>query len=229
MLTILGVPFSAHTRKVIMAAREKQLPYELRALVPLQPELPQTFVDASPLRKIPVLIHAGLAIADSTVIALYLDRVFPERPLYPPDPAAYAQALFVEELVDGALAHHVLHGLLLQRVFGPKFLGSTPDEALITASLEQHIPPRLADLEARLGQSEWFAGSFSYADVTVASILMNMAYAGESLDRSRFPKLHAFLRRALTRDTFAAALKAEAPAARDVGGLDLRLLEELGY
>lgn len=228
MFKIYGVPFSAHTRKVLVALREKGLEFELMPLVPIVPDLPEPFLRASPLRKIPVLLHGEQAIPDSTVIALYLDRVRPERPLYPAPPAAYAKALFVEELVDGALAAHVLHGVLFQRVFGPRFLGTRPDEALIADSLENQIPPRLRDLESLL-EGEWFAGSFSYADVTVASILMQLGYAGEAALLERHPKLQAFFRRALARDSFVESLGIEAPAAREVAGLDTRLLEELGY
>ena len=227
MLEIYGVPFSAHTRKALLGLREKQLDFELVPLVPLSPDLPEEFLRASPLRKIPVLAHDGRRIADSTVIALYLDRVFPERPLYPAAPQAYARALFVEELVDGALAHHVLHGLLFQRVFGPRFLGLQPDTQLMEASLRDHIPPRLDDLEGLL-EADWFAGPFSYADITVASILINLAYAGERLDSARYPKLRGFLRRALARDTFREALRLEAPAAREIEGMDMALFDELG-
>jgi len=224
MLEIHGVPFSAHTRKVIVGCLEKGLDYELSRLVPLAKNLPQWFLEASPLRRIPVLGHEGRHITDSTVIALYLDRAFPERPLYPKSPAAYARALFVEELVDGALAEHVLHGVLLQRVFGPLFLGITPDDALIERSLTERIPPRLDDLEKRL-EGDWFAGEFSYADITVASILMNFHYAGETLDRERTPKLHEFFRRALRRDSFLKALETEVLAAKDIRGFATEWLD----
>jgi glutathione S-transferase len=228
MFKIYGVPFSAHTRKVLVGLNEKELAYELEPLVPLLPNLPEPFLRASPLKKIPVLVHGDVAVTDSSVIALYLDRVHGERPLYPSDPALYARALWIEEFVDGGLAEHVLHGLLFQRKFAPAFLSQKPNEALITTSLTEKIPARLAYLEGELG-GDWFAGEFSYADVAVASILLNFHYAGETLDAGRYPKLHAFLRRAAERPSFARALSREAPAARDAKILDMTLLHELGY
>ncbi len=229
MLKVFGVPFSAHTRKVIVGLHEKGIEHQLEPLVPLRPDLPQAFLRASPLRKIPALVDGDVELADSTVIALYLDRVHHAAPLYPTEPAAYGRALWIEELVDGALAPHVLHGLLMQRAFGPAFLGLVPDEALIASSLHEKIPPRLADLEAAL-DADWFAGGrFSMADITVASILLNFHYAAERLDSSRFPKLDAFFRRALARPSFVRALRAEVPVARDLKILDMTFLTELGY
>jgi glutathione S-transferase len=131
--------------------------------------------------------------------------------------------LWIEEFVDGGLAPHVLRGLLMQRVFAPKFLGKAPDEALIQTSLTQMIPARFAYLEKALA-GDWFvANSFSMADITVASILMNYHFAGETLDAARYPRLAGFLSRALRRPSFQQALQAEAPAAESVGALDLRV------
>jgi glutathione S-transferase len=226
MLKFHGVPFSAHTRKVILAALEKGLAYELELVIPLTP--PPSWRERSPLGKIPILEHGSVTLADSSVIALYLDRVYPERPIYPADPAAYGRALFIEEFVDGDLAGHVLHGLLMQKVFAPRFLKREPDQALIHRSVNEMIPPRLDYLESQL-HAEWFAGNFSMADIAVASILLNYHYAGCELSVDTHPKLHDFLRHALARDSFRRALAIEVPKARELGGLDMRLLESLGH
>src|SRR3954468_6898707 len=102
----------------------------------------------------------------------------------------------------------------MQRVFAPKFLGKAPDEALIRTSLTQMIPARFAYLEQAL-TGDWFvANTFSLADITVASILMNFHFAGEAIDAARYPKLARFLRRALARPSLQQALQAEIPAAK---------------
>jgi len=227
MLKIHGVPFSAHTRKVIVAATEKNIPFQLVPVVPLAP--PPNWTQLSPLGLIPAIEDGAVRLADSSVICLYLERAYPAQSIYPSEPAAYGHALWIEEFVDGALAPHVLRGLLLQRVFAPKFLNQPPDEALITKSLTEMIPPRLAYLEQAL-RGDYFAGdSFSLADIAVASILINFHYAGETLEQVTHPKLHRFLRRVLKRPSFAAALKVEVPAAAGIDGLDMCLSRELGY
>ena len=227
MLKIHGVPFSAHTRKVIIAALEKGIPYETVPVVPLAP--PPSWHDLSPLGYIPAVEDDGYRLADSSVIGLYLERRHPNPSLYPTDAREYATALWIEEFVDGGLQQHVLRGLLMQRVFAPKFLMKAPDEALIRTSLTEHIPARFAYLEKTLS-AEYFAGnSFSVADIAVASILINFHYAGESLRASDYPKLTRYLQRILTRDSFRKAFEKELPAAKAVGGLDLSLLQTLGY
>src|SRR5262245_36801197 len=220
MLKIHGVPFSAHTRKVLIAAREKGLPFELVPVIPLTP--PPGWRELSPLGLIPAIEDGEVRLADSSVIALYLDRKHPARPLYPIDAPHFAKALWIEEFVDGGLAPHVLRGLLMQRVFAPKFLNQPPDEALIHKSLTEMIPPRLDYLEREL-TGDWFAGTFSVADIAVASILMNFHYAGESISETQHPRLYRHLRRVLARESFQQHLDSEIPAARKVGGLDMSL------
>lgn len=225
MLKIYGAPFSAHTRKVLIAVIEKNLPFELVPVIPLAP--PQGWRELSPLGLIPALQDDQVTVADSSVIGLYLERQYPQQSLYPTDAAAYARALWIEEFVDSGLAPHVLRGLLMQRVFAPKFLKQPPDEALIRTSLHDMIPPRLAYLERSL-EGQYFAGpSFSIADVAVASILINFHYAGESVQESSHPKLYRHLRTVLARESFRTAFETELPAARRIDGLDMTLFTKL--
>lgn len=228
MLKIHGVPFSAHTRKVIVAAIEKEIPYEIKPVVPLAP--PPGWAKLSPLGFIPAIEDdESFAVVDSSVICHYLERVHPRPSLYPADAREYARALWIEEYVDSGLQQHVLRGLLQQRVFAPTFLRKAPDEALIRSSLLEMIPPRLTYLEQSL-TSDYFSGdSFSVADITVASVLLNYHYAGESLDPVSHPRLKRYLSRILLRDSFRTAFTAEIPAAESVGGMDLSLLRSLGY
>jgi glutathione S-transferase len=223
MLKIHGVPFSAHTRKVIIAALEKGIPYEIVPVIPLTP--PPGWTELSALGLIPAIQDGEFTLADSSVICQYLDRAYPGASLYPGDARQFARVLWIEEFVNGGLAPHVLRGLLMQRVFAPKFLGKAPDEALIQVSLTQMIPARFAYLEKAL-TGDWFvANSFSVADIAVASILMNFQFAGEVIDAASYPKLARFLARALARPSFRKALQAEIPAAQSVGALDLRVYD----
>ena len=109
MLKIHGVPFSAHTRKVIIAALEKGIPYELVPVIPLTP--PPGWTDLSALGLIPAIEDGGFTLADSSVICQYLERAYPGPSLYPGDARQFARVLWIEEFVDGGLAPHVLRGM----------------------------------------------------------------------------------------------------------------------
>jgi len=225
MLKIHGVPFSAHTRKVIVTALEKQIPYELVPTIPLTP--PPNWLNLSPLGLIPAIEDDAVRLADSSVICAYLERKYPQHAVYPAAAPAYAQALWIEEFIDSGLAPHVLRGLLMQRVFAPKFLKQPPDDVLIAKSLNEMIPPQLAYLEQMLVGSYFAGEAFSIADIAVASILINFHYAGESISAATHPKLHRHLRNILKRPSFAAALKIERPAAESIDALDMRLINEM--
>src|SRR5262245_38085737 len=212
MLEIFGVPFSAHTRKVLLSLREKAMPFELRPVIPLAP--PPGWQQLSPLGKIPVLRTPELTVADSSVILQYLERVQPAPAMLPSDAPALARALWFEEFVDGGLAPHVLGGLLLQRVFAQRFLKRAPDEALIRRSLELEIPPRLAYLEDNI-QGEFLVGSsFGIADITVASMLINYQFAGERLDA--YPKLSRYLEGLWRRPSFQQQFAHELPVVEQI-------------
>lgn len=222
MLEILGVPFSAHTRKVLLALREKGLRYEIVPIIPLNP--PPGWSELSPLGKIPVLRTPNLTVADSSVICQYLERIAPTPALYPSDPVQLARALWFEEFVDGGLAPHVLGGLLLQRVFVQRFLNRAPDEALIKRSLEQELPPKLAYLERSITGDFLVGDQLSIADITLTSMLINFHFAGERL--RGYPKLERYLHALLSRPCFQQAFAIELPAAEQIAGLDLAVLRD---
>ena len=220
MLKIHGVPISVHTRKVIVAAIEKNIRFEVDPVIPLNP--PPGFREISPLGKIPVITEGKFSLADSSVICAYLERLQPEPSIYPKSPQDYAQALWIEEYVDSTLAQDVL-GAFFQKIIRPKVLQEKPDNALIEQIESTSMPAKLDYIE-RLISGDYLVGSqFSIADVTVASSLINWRYAGFSLDARRHPKVSAYFAKILRHRSLAQALTAEAPAA-DGMGLDRSFL-----
>src|SRR5262245_39151688 len=120
MLKIYGVPVSVHTRKVIVAAIEKDLPFENEPVIPFNP--PAGWAELSPTGKIPVARDGDLVLRDSSVICAYLERAHPHAPLYPAAAADYARALWYEEYADSTLFPAVVHGLFFQKVIRPGML-----------------------------------------------------------------------------------------------------------
>ena len=127
MLKIYGVPISVHTRKVIVAAIEKKLPFHNEPVIPFNP--PAGWDKLSPTGKIPVVSDDGFELADSSVICAYLEQTHPEPALFPHEVRARARALWLEEYCDGTVFREVIHGLFFQNVIRPKMLQQETDQS----------------------------------------------------------------------------------------------------
>ncbi len=70
----------------------------------------------SPAGKLPVLDYDGQRLQDSTRIARFLDQKHPDKPLYPADPAALAQARLFEDWASQSLYFYELYLRMLDPV-----------------------------------------------------------------------------------------------------------------
>jgi glutathione S-transferase len=215
MLKIYGVPISVHTRKVIVAAIEKDLQFQSEPVIPFNP--PAGWSELSPTGKIPVARDDGLVLRDSSVICAYLERRYPAPALYPEGAADYAQALWFEEYADGTVFREVVHGLFFQKIIRPNILKEKSDAAAVAAIVDQALPGVFGYLEASLGGEFLADGSFSIADIAVTSNLINFHYLGYDIDRRTYPRLEAYFGHQLKRPSVAKALTAEAPIAASMG------------
>lgn len=215
MLKIYGVPVSVHTRKVIVAAIEKDLPFENDPVIPYHP--PAGWAELSPTGKIPVARDGALLLRDSAVICAYLERAHPRPALYPAGAADYARARWLEEYAGGVLYREVVHPLFFQRIIRPGMLNEKTDDAAVAAVLGQALPRVFAYLERELGESALEDGKFGIADIALASNFINFHYLGYELDRGSHPALAASFRRWLERPSIRRALEAERPVAGSMG------------
>jgi glutathione S-transferase len=95
-----------------------------------------------------VLKDGSTVISDSTAIAMYLDRKYPEKPLIPVDPKERGVCLLIEEWADASIgikSRKVLYGALSQnQSFRTSILPSgTPD---LLKTLVGAVPPELLDI-----------------------------------------------------------------------------------
>ena len=214
MIKIYGVPFSVHTRKVIVAAIEKKLPYENEAVIPFNP--PPGWGDLTPTGKIPAFTDGDVTLCDSSVICAYLERKHPTPALYPSDTHGYVQTLWFEEYADGTIFRELIHGLFFNQVIRPKILNQAGDQSAIDAILKDTVPAVFGYLEKSLAANYATGNRFTLADVALVSNLINFHYLGYRID-ARFPKLAAYFERIIAHPSVAAALKAEQGAAAGLG------------
>lgn len=215
MLTIYGVPVSVHTRKTIAAAAAKKLDFHVEPVIPFDP--PENWAALSPTGKIPVMDHDGYRLADSSVICTYLERAFPETPLYPADTKELMQALWLEEYCDGTLFRDVVHGLFYQKVIRPNMLGEETDDAEIARIEREAIPPTFGYLESQLNGAFAAGRALSIADIAIASNMMNYQYLNFAIDEYLYPSLATFTRRTLKLPVFQAIIAEEKPVAESMG------------
>ncbi len=87
LISIAVCPFAQRTR---MMLEKKGIPFTLREIDISKPR-PAWFLEANPLGKVPVILHAGKVLNESSVICEYLEEVYPDPPTFPRDP--YGRAL----------------------------------------------------------------------------------------------------------------------------------------
>jgi len=94
MLRLYRFPFSTNVERVALALAHKGLEVES---VWVDPADRSEVVRISGQELVPVLVDGDRVVADSTVILEHLEDRFPERPLYPDDPARRTELrLFVD-------------------------------------------------------------------------------------------------------------------------------------
>jgi glutathione S-transferase len=223
-MKIYGVPISVHTRKVIVAAIEKKLPYELDPVIPFNP--PAGWDELSPTGKIPVCTIGDLTLRDSAVICAYLERKHPAPALYPKDDAAYAQARWFEEYAGSTIFRDVVHGLFFQKIIRPNILKQCTDAQVIDNILKGAMPKTFAYLERSLGSHHFAGDRLSIADIAMASNLINYHYLGYRIDGLQYPRLADFFDNTLRQPSIARAVQQEQKVAAGMG-LDQAFLRDL--
>jgi glutathione S-transferase len=107
----------ANSLKALLPLKEKQVEFTSHVLNLLQFEQHEPwFVKINPNGQVPVLVHDGKVLTESTVINEYVDEVFPDIPLRPSDAYGRAQmriwTKFVDEYFCPALSFLGWHAMI---------------------------------------------------------------------------------------------------------------------
>ncbi len=101
MLELYQFELSQYSEKVRLILDYKELDYRKIEVTPGVGQFELMQLSGQP--KVPVLKDGDTVIADSTEIALYLDRKYPERPIVPTAPRARGLCLALEEWADESI------------------------------------------------------------------------------------------------------------------------------
>jgi len=192
MLELYHAEPVANSMKCLHCLKEKGLDFASHYvnLLLFEQHSPE-FVRINPNGQVPVLIHDGAVITESTVINEYLDEVFPQVPLRPANPVERARmrvfSKFVDEYFCPALSMWGWHIMVskvarsirkdeLEQILGRIPLREQRDKWATVAG-ESFTPVQLEEskrkcavsidkLENILGESRWIAGAtYSLADI----------------------------------------------------------------
>ena len=198
--------------RILWALEELNLDYQIKfyrrlATLAAPPELKQIH----PLGKAPVLTNQDQNIAESAVILEYLQEQYdPQQQFKPQDRADLQQYRYWMHYAEGSLMPLLVMQLVMNNVPQHVPFLVKPVAKKITAGVKAgFIQPRLKDhiqfLETYLASHDYFAGTFSFADIRMSfplQALMTRAHGN-------YPNIQAFLQRIAQRPAYARALSKE--------------------
>lgn len=171
--------------RVLLALEIKKVPYESKLLSFSQGEhkTPE-FLAMNPRHKVPTIKHGDFSLYESLAILSYLDRKFPEPPLFGRTPEeAGLVARFVAEFSN------YLEPIMHERVVRPLFFGKAKTEEQAKA-LREAIPAlheELARWEAAVEDRDWLVGAhISAADVVAFPTFKALERAAQKPDAAGF-------------------------------------------
>ncbi|MCP8352020.1 glutathione S-transferase family protein [Candidatus Synchoanobacter obligatus] len=137
---------SPYVRKVIAALEEKNLNYTLKETLPIAllkatgKPIDLSFSNASPLGKIPALQDGTTSVADSAVIAQFIDKKYSQgTSLYPSDPKALAKTLWFEQYSDNILSSVAYSKIFIEKIIKPNVLNISTDESIVSHAIESEL------------------------------------------------------------------------------------------
>ena len=216
MITLCGFGVSNYYNKIKLVLLEKQIPFRERLVYPWERD---TFVDLSPLGKIPFIETGEGGLSESQAILEYLEERFPAIPLYPSAPFARAKC---RELIQHLEfnAEWVARRLYKECFFGGRVSQETKSEARERLALGLPAVARLASFAPYVCGSEFTAADcVAYVHFTMIR-QASLAIFGEDMLANLVPEAPAYMRRMDIRPHFRSMM-----AERDIA---LQLFLETG-
>lgn len=184
-LELWGVPESPFVRKVMNVLFFKKVEFIHHKILPqvlleaTGQKVPQAFLQASPLGKVPAMSFEGGTVADSAVIVAFLEKREPRYPVYPGEEKDFVRALWLEKYADTRMTE-VVQRLFIEQVVKPFILKKASNEEKVQSLLTNELPGILSYLDNWLRQEkETFlvGGKLTIADFAVFNHLLSLQVA----------------------------------------------------
>lgn len=199
-LRLYAHPFSSYCQKVLVALYENGTPFEWRLLSHEDPRPMEELAALWPLKRFPVLVDAGQAIPEASIIIEYLGLHYPGPvPLLPADARAALEVRAMDRFFD----HYI--STPQQRVVADSLRPEAERDARGVAEARAMLDTAYGWLDQHMANREWAAGErFSLADCGAAPFLFYADWT-HRID-SAFTQVIAYRQRLLARPSFARAV-----------------------
>lgn len=175
-LSLCYTALSPFCRKVRMAMEHKGLAYTL-----IQTDDPKKLPAWNPRAELPVLIDGDTVVCNSPDILAYLDRCFPDHPLYPAEARSYADVLNWERTSDTHL------DAIVTIIGNWKFADLPPMPADLMDAARRDIGIVYDRLQQKLTSSDFICGEISAADFAFYPHIASGSALDLKLDPCRHP------------------------------------------
>jgi glutathione S-transferase len=207
-------PTSPYARRVRLALARKGQSAELRD-ARSNPEHLRELRRLNPMHTVPVLVDGERVIADSAAILQYIDRKWPDPPLWPPGLAG-VEAYEIIALADGAINILVDLGLRYSGFDGHPNFPKVREQYVGRA---QRALDRLAERVVARGNAKALCGdTWSAADIAVCTLVIWLE--GMPARAATFPPAKNMLALGWSLPSALVAWTAQRRARADVRGLD---------
>lgn len=192
MLTLYGNAFSPFSRKVRIVLEHKGIDYQV--VDGLARGNRQKLAQVNKRLEVPAIDHDGLIIVNSADIVTYLERIVPDRPVYPHDDKIWVKARAWERCADTVIdpilvdISYWVWAVRKDRMPNGLLDAARADLAKVYDALERELKGR-----------DWVCGEISIADIALFPHLSGARLLQVPFDGSRYPNLLAWYKRA--RDT----------------------------
>ena len=217
---LYNAPQSTCSQKVRICLWEKELAFEEERLNLFKgDQLTPEYMAINPNGVVPSLIHDGEIIIDSSVIIEYLDELFPDVLLSPPDPTGRAHMRewlrFFEEVPTPAIRVPSYNRVFLrhfQQMTDEEFtafgeskplrkdfflkMGRTGYSEEEVAHAEDRLRLTIERMEQQLdGAGPWLLGAYSLADICIIPTMIRMNDIGLHIAWNDCPAVSAWFER----------------------------------
>ncbi|KAL4369299.1 hypothetical protein GQ457_05G005570 [Hibiscus cannabinus] len=195
-LLILDYWVSPFCQRVKIALNEKGLQYEDRHENDLFGGKSELLLNSNPVyQKVPVFLHDGKPVCESTIIVSYIDETWSSPPLLPPCSYGRAQARFWADYID-------------KKVFDAT--GNIWRSKEVNVEAKNEFIGILKQLEEALGDKDYFNGAtFGFVDIIAIPLtcwFLAVERIGGFTVAEECPKFSSWTKRCLQRESVAKAL-----------------------